>query len=223
MLAVDYAQEPAGLTLYYTDTLEYATITIPVVTPEGDLILAGGIQKDNYKPVSAVWLHHFATRPTPDPSLLREGSEVAVSLLRKWSGVAVVVAIAIAVLAYIYMVHRKKRPERQVSDDELMERILQLIEEDNRYLKNLRQSDIAAELGVSVAAITECISNNRGCTLAQLLAEYRVRHAQKLITDNPELKLAVIIAKSGFTSESTFFRTFKAVTGKSPKEWLLDQ
>ena len=223
VLAVDYAQEPAGLTLYYTDTLEYATITIPVVTPEGDLILAGGIQKDNYKPVSAVWLYHFATRPTPDPSLLREGSEVAVSLLRKWSGVAVVVAIAIAVLAYIYMVHRKKRPERQVSDDELMERILQLIEEDNRYLKNLRQSDIAAELGVSVAAITECISNNRGCTLAQLLAEYRVRHAQKLITDNPELKLAVIIAKSGFTSESTFFRTFKAVTGKSPKEWLLDQ
>jgi YesN/AraC family two-component response regulator len=104
-----------------------------------------------------------------------------------------------------------------------MERILQLIEEDNRYLKNLRLSDIANDLGVSAATIAECIRNNRGCTLAQLLAEYRVRHAQKLITDNPELKLAVVIAESGFTSESTFFRTFKAVTGKSPKEWLLGQ
>ena len=220
VLAVDYAQEPAGLTLYYTDTLEAATTTIPVVTPEGDLILAGGIQKDNYKPMSAVWLYHFATDPASSLAPLQRVRET-VEGRELWVLVAVVVAIA--VLAYIYIVRRKKRPGRQVSDDELMERILQLIEEDNRYLKNLRLSDIANDLGVSAATIAECIRNNRGCTLAQLLAEYRVRHAQKLITDNPELKLAVVIAESGFTSESTFFRTFKAVTGKSPKEWLLGQ
>lgn len=220
VLAVDYAQEPAGLTLYYTDTLEAATTTIPVVTPEGDLILAGGIQKDNYKPMSAVWLYHFATDPASSLAPLQRVRET-VEGKELWVLVAVVVAIA--ALAYIYIVRRKKRPGRQVSDDELMERILQLIEEDNRYLKNLRLSDIANDLGVSAATIAECIRNNRGCTLAQLLAEYRVRHAQKLITDNPELKLAVVIAESGFTSESTFFRTFKAVTGKSPKEWLLGQ
>jgi AraC-like DNA-binding protein len=34
------------------------------------------------------------------------------------------------------------------------------------------------------------------------------------------MKLVAVIEQSGFASESTFFRTFKAVTGLSPKEWL---
>ena len=138
-------------------------------------------------------------------------------------------AVVIAAIAYIiYYILRKRRLVREpaavaVSSDKLMKQLCQLIEQDNRYLKSLRQSDIAAELGVSVADITDCLSNSRGCTFAQLLAEYRVRHAQKLITDNPELKLAAVITQSGFTSESTFFRSFKSVTGKSPKEWLAEQ
>ena len=36
----------------------------------------------------------------------------------------------------------------------------------------------------------------------------------------PDMKLAAVISQSGFTSESTFFCTFKAVAGMSPKEWL---
>ena len=34
------------------------------------------------------------------------------------------------------------------------------------------------------------------------------------------MKLSTVIEKSGFTSESTFFRTFKAVTGLSPKAMI---
>lgn len=219
VLRIDYARHPAGITLFYTDTLEHCTNAIPVLTPDGDLILAGGIANNNYKPLEAVWLYHFTTEGASPLAPIQkargtvEGEELCL---------LVAVAVAIAVLAYIYIVRRKKRSSRQVSDDELMERILQLIEQDNRYLKSLRLSNIASELGVSVATIAECISNNRGCTFAQLLAEYRVRHAQELIIGNPELKLAAVITQSGFTSESTFFRSFKAVTGKSPKEWLAE-
>lgn len=66
ILSVDYARQPAALTLYYTDTLEYSSITIPIVTPEGNLILAGGISGNNYKPMSSVWLYRFDT-PPPTP------------------------------------------------------------------------------------------------------------------------------------------------------------
>ena len=31
---------------------------------------------------------------------------------------------------------------------------------------------------------------------------------------------STVITKSGFTSETTFFRTFKTVTGLLPKEWV---
>ena len=54
VLAIDYGQQPAGLTLCYTDPMEHAAITIPVVTPDGDLLLAGGIPGDNYTPLADV-------------------------------------------------------------------------------------------------------------------------------------------------------------------------
>ena len=104
------------------------------------------------------------------------------------------------------------------TDEELMRRICQVVERDQQYLtQRLRLSDIAVELGVSVAALTDCIDSQRHCTFAQLVAEYRVRHAQRLLAEQPDMKLSSLMAASGFTSESTFFRTFKAVTGLSPK------
>jgi AraC-like DNA-binding protein len=108
----------------------------------------------------------------------------------------------------------------QPSDDQLMERIGQLMELDQRYLTHLKLSDVAIELGVSVPTINECVSRHHGGTFAQLLAAYRVRHAQRLLSEQPDMKLASLIAQSGFSSETTFFRSFKALTGMSPKEWL---
>ena len=112
-------------------------------------------------------------------------------------------------------------PPHDLTAQELMSRICQVIERDNQYLTSrLRLSDIAVELGVSVNTLTDCIDSQRHCTFAQLIAEYRVRHAQKLLSEHPDMKLSALIAMSGFNSESTFFRSFKAVTGLSPKEWL---
>ena len=215
VLAIDYARQPATLTLYHTDSIDNATVAIPVVTPEGDLILAGGSPDNNYKPLSAVWLYHFATPLSSHPS----------PHTSRWPWL-VLCGIGLAALAYIIIYIRRKRKQDADSipptdDEELMQRICQLIELDQRYLTaRLRQSDIALELGVSVAALSRCIDSQRHCTFAQLIAEYRVRHAQQLLAEQPDMKLSSLIAASGFTSESTFFRTFKAVTGLSPKAMI---
>ena len=228
VLAIDYAQEPAALTLYYTDTLEQANITIPVVTPDGNLLLAGGNPNNNYKPLSSVWLYHFGTTAPTAGSATWPG----------WLWIVAVVAV-IAALAYL-LVLRCRRRRLPVSkrntgsaDDEasampdyeaLTASIFQLIEQDQRYLTpRLKLSDVANELGVSVATVAECIKTSRQCNFTELIAECRVRHAQRLITEHPGMKVAAIVEQSGFTSESTFFRTFKAVTGLSPKEWLAQQ
>ena len=224
VLSVNYARQPAALTLHYTDSMEHATITIPIVTPDGDLILAGGIAGDNYKPLASVWIYHFATTP--------QKSGTTVPLWWLW---AVLSVVGLAAIAYIIIYLRgKKRRAATVTPipadlpptdlpptgEELMQRICQAIEHDQQYLtQRIRLSGIASELGVSVATLTDCIDRQRHCTFGQLVAEYRVRHAQRLLAEQPDIKLSALITASGFTSESTFFRTFKSVTGLSPKEW----
>lgn len=217
VLRIDYASQPARLTVYYTDELANSTDVIPVLSPDGDLILAGGIANNNYKPSATVWRYHFGT----ETAAASDGLPVWL-----W-GLVCLAAIAVIVYLIIYVRSRRSRPVATVpvqADDtakELMQRITRLMDEQQLYLRSrLKQSDIAAELGVSTASITDCIDSCRGITFPQLLAEYRVRHAQQLLSKHPDIKLAVLLEESGFTSESTFFRTFKTVTGLSPKEWL---
>ena len=38
--------------------------------------------------------------------------------------------------------------------------------------------------------------------------------------DRPGMPLSAVATESGFSSESTFFRNFKALTGKTPLQWL---
>ena len=235
LLAIDLTSRPSSLTLYYTDTLEHATTIIPVITPDGDLILAGGVHKDNYKPFSAVWLYRFATERNTEAS-----SKMPLAL-------SIIALLAIAALAYLLLYLRRRRSpvadnasmrcdsEDDSGDatlgsvahydvDELLERICQYMDEQQPYLQSrLRQSDVAATLGVSTTSISECLTTCRGITFAQFIAEYRVRHAQRLLSNQPDTKLSAVYAEAGFTSESTFFRTFKAITGLSPKEWLAQQ
>ena len=136
-------------------------------------------------------------------------------------------SFAVVVLLAFLIIYKKKSRQgkghhlyetNNTSDEELMQRICEVIERDEQYLTpRLKLSDIAAELGVSVTAISDCISSQRNFTFAQLIAEYRVRYAQQLLADNPDMKLSTVMTKSGFTSETTFYRTYKAVTGQSPK------
>lgn len=236
-LTIDYAQMPAGpsvitrsqeeawqakLKLLYTDPMPDMGCTIPVLTPDGNLVITGGVNTshDNFAPLSTVWLVHVNG----------EAPVIAESCSSAWLWVIVAVAL-LSALAYIIINRKRHKPiaespsENQApatpSDEELMQRICQSIEQDRQYLTSrLRLSDIAVELGVSVTTLTDCIQSQRHCTFAQLIAEYRVHYAQQLLSENPEMKLYAVIAESGFTSESTFFRSFKAVTGLSPKEWL---
>jgi len=211
--------------------LEHATDAIPVLTPEGDLILAGGITNSNYKPLASVWRYPFGSHN--QEAGMEHGTDTRgdtfsyLNVKRAgpvwlWALVAVLLIVFVAYIIYIRRGRRVAESPQTPGYAPMMEQVCQFLEEDKRYLKNVRQSDVATTLGVDVATLADCIRISRGCTFAQLIAEYRVRHAQQLISDNPQLKLAVVIAESGFTSESTFFRTFKAVTGKTPKEWLSD-
>lgn len=194
-------------------------ITVPIVTPDGDLILAGGTPENNYKPFATVWLYHFATPST-------EADRTASACIGIWFAVAVA---GLAALAYI-IVYIRRRRNSNVADEseplsdktsELMERISRLMDEERLYLRSdLKVQDIAVRLNTNNSYVSECINSVRGLSFSQFVNACPVRHAQELLRQQPDMKTATVATTSGFSTEASFFRNFKAVTGMTPREWL---
>ena len=56
--------ERSKLTLFYTEPMTDAGLILPVLTPEGNLVMAGGISDNNFKPFTSVLLFRLADRPS---------------------------------------------------------------------------------------------------------------------------------------------------------------
>ena len=102
-----------------------------------------------------------------------------------------------------------------------MERICRYMEEQQPYLNSeLKVQDVADALGTNRTYVSNCIRNQRGCSFSQFVNTYRIEYAQQLLRQYPDKKIAEVSLDSGFSTESSFFRAFKAATGMAPKEWM---
>ena len=114
----------------------------------------------------------------------------------------------------------QEAPVAGADDAELMQRICQVMEEQQLFMNpNLKITDIAAALGSNRSAISACINSQRDCSFPQFVNGYRVAYAQELLRTQPDIKIAEVCVKSGFSSEASFYRIFKAVTGTTPTAW----
>jgi len=215
------------LTLYYTDPLPDCGLELPPqVTPEGDLMLAGGsvqndFASDNFKPVATTWLIHLGTENlTPSTAATR------------WPIVLVIVLLAVAVvlLCVFWLWHRRKavapvdvidEPAAPQGDNPLMGRICELMEQQKMFRNaELKVSDVASALATNTRYITDCIKVCRNQTFSQFVNAYRISHAQQLLRQRPDMKLTEVSFEAGFSNERSFFRTFKAITGMTAREWV---
>ena len=219
-LCVDYAKKPAQLTLYHTDPMtETIALTIPVMTDDGNLMLTGIKPAINYNfnftPTSQVWLLRFY-----------DDAETTSSASAWWWVLGIAVVLALLVAGLILWKRRRVESEGMPanSDTQLMQRITQLMEEKQRFKDpDLKISDVAQELNTNVRYVSDCIKNTKGCSFTQYVNGYRIDNAQKLLREQPDLKISHIYLSSGFTNDSSFFRIFKSVTGTTPNEWKKQQ
>lgn len=234
ILCIDYAKRPAPLTLYYTDPLPEAANGIPVLTADGNLILAGGIALGGtyFTPSGAVWLF---------PVGHRADSEVADADGEShyyWIWILLAALIILALIAWILYRTRRNRldgiressaneftePDAVNPANQLMQRIETLMEEQRLYLSSdLKMGDVASQLGVHQNEVSACINSCKGYSFSQFINGYRVTYAQQLLRDYPEKKMAQVGLESGFANDTTFYRVFKAITGLTPSEWLSKQ
>ncbi len=84
---------------------------------------------------------------------------------------------------------------------------------------NIKLNDIAKYLTISPHKLSQLLNDNLGKSFASFINECRIEDAKKLIKENNQFTLEAIGFEAGFSSKSTFYATFKKVTGKTPSEY----
>lgn len=222
VLSIDYTQTPAALTLCYTDPLPKLNLGYPVITNEGNILMTGGLSDNsNFYPTNSV-------------VLLRVGAAEKFAAKQSsfcvWCIILLIVGILLVILfVFLFITRRKKKQASDIQPDTiepdasaiLMRRISKAMENQRFYQNSdLKLSDLAAVLGTNRRFISDCINSQQGCSFTQYVNNYRIKHAKRLLRQNPDKKITDVYIESGFANETSFFRTFKSVTGMTPREWL---
>ena len=101
----------------------------------------------------------------------------------------------------------------------LIERIEEVVTKRQLYLRhNLKISDVAAELCTNRLYVSTAINEEMGISFSDYINRKRVNYAIHLMRTNPQMTIYEIADLSGFSSDKSFYRNFKNITGKSPKE-----
>lgn len=225
VVSLDYTHPDAvgrvPLTLFYTDPMPEVGFPMPVLTAEGDMMLVGGSLDSNYVTYASVLLLRLgghADKP----------QRVVTSWL--WMTLLLIVLLCVALTIYLWRRRRKavendaEMPDsigRLPSDAALIQRICQYMDEQKPYLNaELKVADVAKALGTNSTYVSRSVNVMKGCTFSQFVNGYRINHAMQLIRQQPDIKITTVSAASGFATETSFFRCFKAQTGMTPKEWI---
>ena len=223
VLAINYAERPATMMCYYTGQRMASSVTLPVLTPDGNLVITGGFDSNttNFDPTAEVWLFPLANKELPQAAINTTSSKDYYLLI----GAVVLLILVAGGWIYWKRRHRKATPEVEESPSEeaayqLLLRIRQHMDEQRPYLNSeLKVRDIANYLGTNSRYISYCIKRVEQCTFSAYINKHRVAYAQQLMRRHPDIKLTEVYLKSGFANEISFFRTFKGITGMTPSEW----
>ena len=124
----------------------------------------------------------------------------------------------------IALLNKAKENEDIVINDSGInaEKIKDFIEDKKLFLNpSLTIFDVANQMDCSHRLISSCINSELNITFSNLVNDYRVNEAKRLLKGNPkELTMEGIGLESGFNSRASFYRVFKQKTKCSPKEYL---
>ena len=114
----------------------------------------------------------------------------------------------------------KEQSDTTGEQSEKARKLEQWMETEKPYLDpNFKLIDLMRALPMNRTYLSEFINTTYGCTFYQFVTRYRIEEAKRIMRENPELKMADVAVRSGFSSQSAFSRTFTRETGQTPREW----
>ncbi len=207
----------ASLTVYRSEPLD-SGLQPALLLSDGRFFLAGGgppTKEMNFLPVKATALL------TPEDLATASGLSAGQIALLALLGIGVCGLVAGAILRRRRLAASEQESAAEKAERELIDKVAALMEEEQLFRQqNLKIGDVAQRLGTNVTYISSCINNLHGGTFNDFVNRYRVRYVQEWLLANPDRKVSEVVEESGFSSEASFFRNFKTLTGQTPGEWL---
>ncbi len=104
--------------------------------------------------------------------------------------------------------------------DELQEKLENLMAQERLFQNpNLTMPQVADKLNISNHQLSQLLNDNLGKPFPTFVNEYRIEEAKNLLSDKPQFSLEAIGYECGFNSRSTFYATFKKLTGTTPAQY----
>jgi AraC-like DNA-binding protein len=112
--------------------------------------------------------------------------------------------------------------ESITADNLYFQKLELLCKEQHIYTDStLNREKVAEKLGISAGYVSQIVNIITGENFAYYINQYRVEAVKEMIS-NPEYEnytLLTIGLEAGFTSKTTFYNSFKKVTGQTPNEY----
>jgi AraC-like DNA-binding protein len=104
---------------------------------------------------------------------------------------------------------------------ELARKIVDHIEQDKPYLQpSFSVTDISMHFGVPRHHIDFCFARIMGEKFTEMRKRLRVEYAKILLPEHRHMSLEGVGKNAGFASKSSFFSSFREVTGMTPAEYI---
>ena len=117
-----------------------------------------------------------------------------------------------------------KKYEKSSLTSEIQENTLakinHLMETEKPFLSDsFSMPALAKQLSVSPHHLSQILNASLGQSFFDFTAQYRIQEAQKLLLENPNLKIEEIASQVGYNSKSAFNTAFKKFAGVSPSQF----
>ena len=121
---------------------------------------------------------------------------------------------------------KKSTKETSSHDEKLLimvyEKLVILLEDEKIYLnKNIKVSDLAAELNQNEKMISRAINKYSNGNFNMFVNSFRVAHSKEILVSGKfdHYTIEAIAEESGFANKVSFYNAFKSDTGMSPKQF----
>ncbi len=124
---------------------------------------------------------------------------------------------------------KEKYQKSRVEDDEVTRIKIKLetcMDKDKMYLNpNLKLQDVANSIGCNAGELSQVLNLYLSINFTDYINQYRVEEFMLRVQDKSASKytLASLSEQCGFSSRTSFFRSFKKLKGKSPAEYIKEK